>query len=64
MLGADYKTIWQKIRFGVQAYCYQYKLPLDWCQESQVESIMGEVVCAYIDKILPVVLLAGCICNI
>jgi superfamily II DNA helicase RecQ len=61
MLGADYKTIRQKIRFGAQACCYQCKLPLDWCQESRVESTTGEVACAYIDKILPVVLLAGCI---
>lgn len=54
--GEAYGRVRERVRFGELSCCYKCKLPLDWCKETQKGG--GEGLCAYADKVLPVVLMA------
>ncbi len=53
--GESYQDARRQVRFGELSCCFRCKLPLDWCEQTRAE---GEEACAYIDKVLPVVLSA------
>ncbi|KID81227.1 recQ family helicase [Metarhizium guizhouense ARSEF 977] len=55
--GESYEGIRQRVRFAANACCFKCKLPLDWCKGTG-EEVEGEWRCAYMDKVLPVVLIA------
>lgn len=52
----EYAQVRRTLTFGDLSCCYICKLPLDWCEE--LRQRRGEGECAYMDKVLPVVLMA------
>lgn len=54
-----YTQVRREMTFGRLACCFRCKLPLDWCEETREAGRGGEAgPCSYIDKVLPVVLMA------
>ena len=52
----EYAEVRKKITFGELWCCFKCKLPLDWCKAMREGGEEGR--CVYMDKVLPVVLLA------